>query len=152
MKSLLSLPLAFSLLFAALTVPLTAQEPVTTGIVQSVDAQTGAMTVLSDQTKKPITFLGTNRAMLVRTRGEPPQFADLKAGMQVTVQYAVRNDQWYVEKVFFGDADIASAPSGISTAAKEAAAAKQGVQAPAALPPVQTVSPAVPVRNRGSSR
>jgi hypothetical protein len=78
-----------------------AQEPVTTGVVTEVIPKTGVLTVLSDQTHKPVTFYGAGKSNIFSTDGAPAQLVDLTVGRQVTVRYAERNGAWYIEKIMF---------------------------------------------------
>ncbi len=101
MKTLLSL-FALALLLAP---PLaSAQEgAVTTGIIEAIDAAAGTMTVRSDQMLKPVTFHGIGAAILINASGKPALTNDMAVGMPVTINYAVRNKQWYVSKIVFSE-------------------------------------------------
>jgi hypothetical protein len=77
----------------------TAQEPVSTGIVQGVAPKTGTLTIRSTQTARPITFYGMEKANIFSVDGSPALITDLEPGMPVTVQYAVRGDRWFISKV-----------------------------------------------------
>ncbi len=94
-----SLRLALTLLVAALTTakPLAAG-PVTTGTVTKVDEKTGAVTVLSDQTRGPVNYIDIDRTTLRFGSGEPAQFGDITVGQYVTVEYGLRGEQTVVTK------------------------------------------------------
>jgi hypothetical protein len=139
MKTLFRLPLAV-VLFASACLPAMADGVVTTGIVESVSLPQGTMTVRSDQTKRPMVFFGLGAAMLVNGNNGPATLADLKAGIPVTVRYAARGKDWYVEKITYGDTKDTPAATGTATKA----AVDAGNVAP------KTTVPAIPVQ-KGTS-
>ena len=94
-----------------------AQEPVSTGVVQEVVAATGVLTIRSDQTQRAITFYGLNTANIFTVQGAPAQLSDLQTGTPVTVQYAIRDNRWFVSKVMFSAAGSGGAGTGTSTGA-----------------------------------
>jgi hypothetical protein len=125
--------------FSAWALPARAQDGrVTTGIVEAVSLENGTMTVRTDQTQRPMIFSGIGSAMLVNGRGGTPTLGDLKAGIPVTVRYAVRNKQWYVEKIVYGDEAAVPAATGTATGGAAAGSAG-GATTPA------TVVPSIPV-------
>ncbi len=103
-----------------------AQDPVSTGIVQGVATKTGALTIRSNETSRPITFYGMEKASIARESGTPAALADVQPGMQVTVRYAVRGDRWYINKVLLPDATsapaLATIPAGSDPALRSPAA------------------------------
>lgn len=108
MKTFFRLSLLASLLLLGSALPSWAQN-VTTGVIEQIAPETGVLTVRSAQTKRPITFYGMDKAMLVQAQGRTPSLRDLTPGMSVTVQYAVRNKQWFVDKLIYGDERPAAA-------------------------------------------
>ena len=107
-----------------------AQEPVSTGIVQGLVPKAGTLTLRSDQTSRPITFYGMDRANIYAADGRPAVVADLQPGMQVTVQYAVRGNRWYISKVLLSEqrpAPIASAPVNAEPALRSRAATDRDI-------------------------
>lgn len=128
MKTIFRLLLITSLLLLGSALPSWAQN-VTTGVIERIAPETGVLTVRSTQTQRPITFYGMDRAMLVQAQGRTPSLKDLVPGMSVTVQYAVRNKQWFVDKLIYGDEQ----PAGTTTTAP--------------LPPKTSVPPVAPTVN-----
>ena len=96
---------SFSSLLAAAVVGLgtitvsQAQEPVSTGTIQGFVPRAGTLTLRSDQTSRPITFYGVDRANIFTEDGQPAVIGDLQTGMKATVQYAVRGKRWYISKI-----------------------------------------------------
>lgn len=80
-------------------VPQAAAQTVSTGIVQGVAPTIGAMTIRSNETARPITFYEMERATIFSEDGNPAVLSDLEPGMEITVQYAVRRNRWYISKV-----------------------------------------------------
>lgn len=80
-----------------------AQQPVTTGIVRNVDPQKGLLTVLSDQTRQPISYAGADRANIYTVDGKPALLTDLQQGTPVTVTYFERGNAFYVDHIVFGE-------------------------------------------------
>ncbi len=76
-----------------------AQELVSTGLVQGLAPRAGILTLRSDQTSRPITFYGIDRATIFTADGQPALIGDLQPGMQATVQYAMRGKRWYISKI-----------------------------------------------------
>jgi hypothetical protein len=84
--------------------PLTqAQEPVSTGVIQGLAPKAGTLTLRSDQTTRPVTFYGMDKANIFTADGKVAKIADLQPGMKATVQYAVRENRWYVSKVILAE-------------------------------------------------
>jgi hypothetical protein len=81
------------------TPALVAQEPVSTGTIQGVVPKAGTLTLRSDQTTRPITFYGMDRANIFTADGKPALVGDLQPGMKVTIQYAIKGERWYISKV-----------------------------------------------------
>lgn len=81
------------------TLPSGAQETVSTGTIQGVVPQVGTLTIRSDQTTRPLTFWGMDRANIFTADGQPAVVGDLVPGMRVTVQYAVQGKRWLISKV-----------------------------------------------------
>ena len=93
---------AAAVLFAA--VPETqAQEPVSTGIIQGMVPKAGTLILRSDQTTRPITFYGMDRANIFTADGKAATVADLQPGMKATIQYAVRENRWYISKIILAE-------------------------------------------------
>jgi hypothetical protein len=128
MKTIFRLSLVALLLLLGSALPAWAQN-VTTGTIERISPDTGVLTVRSNQTKRPVTFYGMDKAMLVQAQGRTPSLKDLAPGMSVTVQYAVRNNQWFVDKLIYGDEQPG------------------GAAAVPPLPPHTTVPPVAPTRN-----
>ena len=105
MNTLLRLSLAASLFLGFSSAPALAQAEgrVTTGVIEKISTDTGVMTVRSQQTQRPITFYGIDKAMLVHTLGKQPMITDLAPGMPVTIRYAARGKQWFVDKITYGE-------------------------------------------------
>jgi hypothetical protein len=105
MNTLLRLSLAASLFLGVSSVPALAQVEgrVTTGVIEKVSADTGVMTVRTEQTQRPMTFYGIDKAMLEHTLGKQPTLTDLAPGMAVTIRYAARGQQWFVDKITYGE-------------------------------------------------
>jgi len=102
-----------------------AQEPVSTGIIQGTVPKAGTLTLRSDQTTRPITFYGMDRANIFTADGKAATMADLQPGLQVTIQYAVQGDRWYISKVVLPEQRNtlpAGAPVNVSPAATSPAA------------------------------
>lgn len=105
MNMLLRLSLAASLLLGVSSTPALAQVEgrVTTGVIEKISPDTGVMTVRTQQTQRPMTFYGIDKAMLEHTLGKQPTITDLAPGMPVTIRYAVRGKQWFVDKITYGE-------------------------------------------------
>jgi hypothetical protein len=109
------------------TPALLAQEPVSTGIIQGVVPKAGTLTIRSDQTTRPITFYGMDRANIFTADGKPALIGDLQPGIKVTVQYAIKGERWYISKVLLPEqrpvavtgAPINVDPAVISPAARD---------------------------------
>ncbi|RYD74620.1 MAG: hypothetical protein EOP84_19600, partial [Verrucomicrobiaceae bacterium] len=108
-----------------------AQEPVSTGTIQGLVPRAGTLTLRSDQTSRPITFYGIDRATIFTEDGQPALIGDLEAGMKATIQYAVRGNRWYISKIILpgarapisqADAAVAGAPINLDPALRTPAA------------------------------
>ncbi|MES2569052.1 MAG: hypothetical protein V4710_03240 [Verrucomicrobiota bacterium] len=85
------------------TSPLFADALVTTGSVTALVKERGALTVLSDQTRSKIQYVGMDRAVVRFGSGKPATLADLSVGQQVTVEYATVEQQAIVAKLIIPD-------------------------------------------------
>jgi hypothetical protein len=154
MNTLLRLLLAALLLLGVSSATALAQAEgrVTTGVIEKISPETGVMTVRSQQTHRPLTFYGVDKAMLVHTLGKQPMITDLAPGMQVTIRYAARGKQWFVDKITYGEA----APGPGTLTGNSAVTNTTGTTAPAIPPTLNTQKPVsgeiVPEQNtRGGS-
>jgi formylmethanofuran dehydrogenase subunit E-like metal-binding protein len=99
MKVLLRyLALVITLVLATAGV-VTAQEPVSTGIIQGIQPKEGTLTLRSDQTQNLTTFFGVDKANIQTTDGQVMTIDSLQLGTRVTVQYTQRGKQWFISKV-----------------------------------------------------
>lgn len=125
---LLSLTAACALLgFGQVTA--SAQEIVTTGVVQKV-GDDGSLVVHSDQTQGPVTFYGVQNTNIFTVDGSPALLGDLQMGTKVTVQYAVRGGKWYVSKIMFMGAGPAVPASPAPAASAGRVGTLTGVKGP----------------------
>ncbi len=84
-------------------------EPVSTGKVIATNAQTGVMTMMSAQTRAPLSFYGMNEAKIETNSGKIVGLAEIRPDMAVTVHYAERQGKWYVSRIAIPDATPAPA-------------------------------------------
>jgi hypothetical protein len=80
-----------------------AQETVSTGMVESVSPKEGTLTMLSDQTHGDLTLHGLERANIFTADGKALQIVDLAQGQRVTIAYAVHDKQWFISKVILSE-------------------------------------------------
>lgn len=107
MKTLLIASLSAAALWLNGAPQAVAQEPVSTGVVQGVAPKTGVLTIRSNQTQRPVTFYGIDKATI--TAGQRPALiTDIQPGMLVTVQYAIRGDKWYISKLLLPENTVSS--------------------------------------------
>lgn len=83
--SFLSAALMSLFLFPA---DLLAAGPVTTGTLTAVDRKMGTMTLLSNQTGRPVKYFGMKGAVIRFDTGKAASFGDLAVGQNVMVEYA----------------------------------------------------------------
>lgn len=101
-----------TVLFSAITA--SAQTPVSTGVVQSIDKDKSTLMLRTDQQNvAPLTFHGMDKARIETMSGQPAKLTDLTEGMNITVHYATRGKLWYVSRVLIPDANSTNpAPAG----------------------------------------
>ena len=76
---------------------------VTTGTVSAVVKETGALTVLSEQTQKPIKYTGMDNAVVQFGSGRVATLADVVVGQVVTIEYAMRGKKAVVARLLLPD-------------------------------------------------
>lgn len=76
---------------------------ITTGIVTAVAKETGSLTVLSEQTQRPINYTGMDKAVVVFASGKFATLADVTVGQTVTIEYAMRGRKPVVAKLLIPD-------------------------------------------------
>jgi hypothetical protein len=92
-----------------------AQVSVTTGTVTAVVKESGAVTVLSDQTHRPISYTAMDKAVVQFASGKVATIADVAVGQHVAVEYTVNGNALLVGKFLLPDpkpaAPVANAPA-----------------------------------------
>lgn len=96
--------------FALLTANVFAGNRVTTGKVTAVDPKAGTMTVLSDQTRRPIDYTALSRTPVQFGSGKVATLADVAVGQAVTVEYATVGKNIAVAKVMIPNPESPAAP------------------------------------------
>ena len=99
-----SLPIVFTALSAAL-IPshASAAGNITIGTVTAVARETGAITVLSEQTHKAINYNGMDKVVVQFGSGKAATFADVAVGQVVTIEYAMRAKKPVVARLLLPD-------------------------------------------------
>ena len=92
-----------------------AEVPVTTGVVTNVSRENGTLTVISEQTQRPITYFGMEKAVVQFGSGKVATIADVQVRQPVTVVYAIRDQKPYVAKIMIPDPKPVASESAAST-------------------------------------
>ncbi len=131
------LPVVAAAALACTSIPrASADEVVSTGLIQSVSDKREQLTLHSEQSHSDLLVYGLDKANIFTADGKALTTADLQPGQRVTLEYAMRGQRWYVSKVILseprpaarvgaeateriresteGDARTPSAPAGIT--------------------------------------
>lgn len=76
---------------------------ITTGTVTAVAKEKGSLTVLSEQTQRPINYTGMDKAVVLFASGKVATLADVTVGQTVTIEYAMRGRKPVVAKLLIPD-------------------------------------------------
>ena len=76
---------------------------ISTGAVTAVVKETGTLTILSEQTQRPISYTGMDKAVVIFGSGKPATLADVTVGQIVTVEYAMQDKKPVVARLLLPD-------------------------------------------------